>query len=264
MELGYSGKVVGVTGAASPKGIGFSIAREMLKEGARVFICDLKEDQVAEAVKALMEYGEVKGYACDVSNEDRVRALFDNAMADFGKIDVFVSNAGIYPQSPLMDMTAQQWDTVMNVNLRSVFLCAKEAYRCMKEKGGVLVNASSFASVLGSAGSGAYAASKSAVSSLTRTLAAELAPFGIRVVGFIPGVIATGMTAPLVSVKGDQMVRQIALNRLGKPEDVARAVAFLASDAADYITGTFLEVSGGKLCVQNPDYMYNRLEANHG
>ena len=264
MDLGYSGKVVGITGAASPQGIGFAIAKEMLLEGAQIFICDLKEEAVREAVRALEAYGTVKGYACDVSREEPVRAMFDCAVRDFGKIDVFISNAGIYPQGPLVEMSAAQWDTVMNVNLRSVFLCAKEAYRCMKEKGGVLVNASSYASVLGSAGSGAYAASKAAVSSLTKTLAAELAPFGIRVVGFIPGVIATGMTAPLVSVKGEQMVRQIALNRLGKPQDVARAVAFLASDAADYVTGTFLEISGGKLCVQNPDYMYRRLEAQHG
>lgn len=264
MELGYKGKVAGVTGAASPRGIGFAIARELLTEGARVFICDLKDGDVAKAVESLGEYGEVRGYACDVSSEEQVRRMFDSAMEDFGKIDVFVSNAGIYPQIPLMEMTAAQWDTVMGVNLRSVLLCAKEAYRCMKGRGGVLVNASSYSAVLGSAGSGAYAASKSAVSSMTKTLAAELAPFGIRVVGYIPGVIDTGMTAPLLSIKGGQMVKQIALNRLGTPRDVAKAVTFLASDAADYITGTFLEISGGKLCVQNPDFMYSRLEEQNG
>lgn len=259
MELGYSGKVVGITGAASLKGIGFAIAKRMLQEGARVFICDLKQEAVDAAVAALSEYGEARGYAADVSNEEAVASMFDRAVSDFGEVNVFISNAGIYPQSALMDMSVSQWDTVMNVNLRSVFICARNAYRVMKEKGGVLINAASYAAVIGSAGSGAYAASKSAVFSLTKTLAAELAPYGIRVNGFIPGVIETGMTAGVVSEKGDQLVNQIALHRLGQPDDVARAVAFLASDAADYLTGTFIEISGGKFCVQNPDYMYKKL-----
>lgn len=264
MDLGYQGKVAGVTGAASPKGIGFAIARRLLQEGASVFICDLKQEAVDGAVQALSAFGTVRGYAADVSDEKAVAALFDRAMADFGRVDVFVSNAGIYPQCALMDMTAAQWDTVMNVNLRSVFLCAQNAYRCMKGRGGVLINAASYAAVLASAGSGAYAASKAAVYSLTKTLAAELAPWDIRVNGFIPGVIATGMTQGVIDAKGDALVNQIALRRLGEPDDVARAVAFLASDAAGYLTGTFVEISGGKLCVQNPDYAYQRKEAHHG
>lgn len=260
MEFGYQGKVVGVTGAASPKGIGFAISRRLLQEGASVFICDLKQDAVDEAVTALSAFGTVRGYAADVSDEQAVHGMFHRAMEDFGKMDVFVSNAGIYPQSALMDMSPRQWDTVMNVNLRSVFLCAREAFRCMKDTGGAIINASSYAAVLGSAGSGAYAASKAAVHSLTKTLAAELAPYNIRVNGFIPGVIQTGMTKAVVDAKGDALVNQIALHRLGEPDDVARAVAFLASDAASYLTGTFLEISGGKLCVQNPDYGYQRME----
>ena len=143
MELGYEGKVVGITGAGSVKGIGFAIARRMLREGAKVFICDLKQEVVDDAVKALSEFGEARGYAADVSNPASVTAMFDCAMKDFGEIDVFVSNAGIYPQSALMDMTPAQWDMVMGVNLRSVFLCAQNAYRCMKDKGGVLINAAS-------------------------------------------------------------------------------------------------------------------------
>lgn len=261
MELGYQNKVVGVTGAASLKGIGFHIAKRMLMEGASVFICDLKQEQVDEAVAELSKFGTAKGYACDVSNEEAVAGMFDQAVADFGQVDVFVSNAGIYPQSPLMEMSTGLWDAVMNVNLKSVFLCAKNAYRVMKERGGVLINAASYAAVIGSAGSGAYAASKSAVYSLTKTLAAELAPYGIRVNGFIPGVIQTGMTAGVVSEKGDELVKALALHKLGEPDDVARAVAFLASDAASYLTGTFIEISGGKLCVQNPDYMWKRVEA---
>lgn len=261
MNLGYEGKIVGITGAASEQGIGFAIARKMLEEGAKVFICDLKQEAVDTAVAALSRFGTAKGYVCDVSDEASVKAMFDKAVADFGYVDVFISNAGIYPQRALMDMTVSQWDMVMGINLRSVFVGAQQAFRVMKERGGVIINAASYAAVIGSAGSGAYAASKSAVYSLTKTLAAELAPWNIRVCGYIPGVIHTGMTAPVVDQRGDQMLSQIALHRLGTPEDVANAVAWLASDAASYVTGTFVEISGGKLCVQNPDYAYARWEA---
>ena len=144
------------------------------------------------------------------------------------------------------DIVSPARDTV-NVNLKSVFLCAREAYRYMKEQGGVIINAASYAAVIASAGSGAYAASKSAVYSLTKTLAAELAPYHIRVNGFIPGVIKTGMTQGVVEQKGDELVGAIALHRLGAPVDVANAVAFLASEEASYLTGTFIEISGGKL-----------------
>ena len=255
MNLGYKDKVVGVTGAASLKGIGFAIARALQEEGAKVFLCDLNADALAQASAAL---GGVETYAVDVSNEDEVKNMFHAAMQHFGRLDVFVNNAGIYPQGPLCEMSAAQWDKVMNVNLRSVFLCGCEAFRRMKERGGVIINAASYAAVLASAGSGAYAASKAAVYSLTKTMAAEMAPFKVRVNGFIPGVIETGMTQAVVAERHDQLVGQIALARLGQPEDVGNALAFLASDAASYLTGTFIEVSGGKLCVQNPDYGYKR------
>lgn len=253
MRQDFRGKVVGVTGAAGTGGIGFAIAKKFLQRGAEVFICDLKEAALREAEKALRPYGETRVYRTDVSDEAEVEEMFRAVRADYGKLDVFVNNAGIYPQKLLCEMTREEWDLVMNVNLRSVFLCAREAFRCMKERGGVIINAASYAALLGSAGSGAYAASKSAVYSLTRTLAAELAPYRIRVNGFIPGVIATGMTREVIEERREELEKSIALRRLGHPEDVAGAVAFLASDEADYLTGTFLEISGGKFCVQNPD-----------
>ena len=258
MELGLKGKTVGITGAGSLEGIGFAIAKAFLEEGAKVFLCDLNEENVRKVEKELQQYGTVKAYIANVADEEQVKALFAEALKDFGTLDVFINNAGIYPQAALQDMTVAQWDRVMNVNLRSVFLCGLEAKKAMEEKGGVLINACSYAALIGSAGSGAYAASKSAVYSLTKTMAAEFAPFGIRVNGFIPGVIETGMTAPVVALRHDAMVSQIALRRLGKPSDVAKAVLFLASDQSDYLTGTFIEVSGGKLCVQNPDYGYTK------
>ena len=125
MDLGYQGKVAGITGAASSKGIGFAIARQMLREGASVFLCDLKQEAVDAAVKELSAYGTVRGYAADVSGGQAVAAMFDRAMADFGKIDVFVSNAGIYPQCALMDMTTAQWDTVMGEPAFGIFMRPK-------------------------------------------------------------------------------------------------------------------------------------------
>ena len=260
MSFCYKGKTVGITGAASRAGIGFAIAKAFLESGAKVFICDLNEEALAAAQRELAEYGETAAYAADVSDETAVRELFDRAERQFGQIDIFINNAGIYPQSLLCDMTARQWDTVMNVNLRSVFLCAKEAYRCMRGRGGVIINAASYAALIASAGSGAYAASKAAVYSLTKTLASELAPYGIRVNGFIPGVIQTGMTQAVVDQKGEELVNAIALHRLGMPKDVADAVLFLASEEASYLTGTFIEISGGKLCVQNPDFPWKKAQ----
>ena len=241
MDLGLRGKTVGITGAGSTEGIGFAIARAFLKEGAEVFLCDLNEEAVRKVENELKQYGRVKAYVVNVADEKQVKDLFAEALNDFGKIDIFVNNAGIYPQSALQDMTVEL-----------------EARKAMEKTGGVLINACSFAALIGSAGSGAYAASKSAVYSLTKTMAAEFAPFHIRVNGFIPGVIETGMTKEVVAQRHDAMLSQIALRRLGQPDDVAQAVLFLASEQSAYLTGTFIEVTGGKLCVQNPDYGYAR------
>ncbi len=259
MSFDYKGKVIGVTGAASLQGIGFAIAKKFLESGAKVFICDINEAALQEAVVALNAYGPAKGYCLDISKESQVISFFEKVWADYGRIDVFVNNAGIYPQKLICQMDEVLWDLTMNVNLKSVFLCSKETFKYMKETGGVLINAASFAALVASAGSGAYAASKAAVYSLTKTLAAELAPYGIRVNGFIPGVIETNMTKEVIEAKQEKLKNDIALHRFGKPEDVANAIAFLASDEASYITGSFLEISGGKLCVQNPGMPWERV-----
>lgn len=262
MDLGYHGKVVGLTGAGSVRGIGFAIAKAFLQEGARVFVSDVNGPALDKAVDALAAYGPVKGYEADVANEGRVEELFARVAEDYGRLDVFVNNAGIYPLQPLCQMSAEQWDRTVEVNLRSVFLCCRGAAQYMKKTGGVILNAASYAALIPSAGSGAYAATKAAVYSLTKTFAAELAPLGIRVNGFVPGVIETPMTQSLIDKKGDKMLEQIALRRLGTPQDVARAVVFLGSEAAGYMTGTFMEISGGKLCVQNPAHAWGHA-ADH-
>ena len=162
MGSDFKDKVVGVTGAASVKGIGFAIAKKFLESGAKVFICDLNSKALEEATAQLMSYGQVNSYVLDVGNEEAVVTMFSKAHEYYGKIDIFVNNAGIYPQCPICEMDVKQWDLTMNVNVKSVFLCAREAYKYMKNTGGVIINAASYAALIGSAGSGAYAASKSA------------------------------------------------------------------------------------------------------
>lgn len=260
MGFDYSGKTVGITGAASIKGIGFAIAKKFLQSHAAVGIFDLDKNALQQAVDALKVFGNVKGYVLDVSKESDVKKVIGAFYEDHKAIDVWINNAGIYPQCPLMDMESSAWDMTMNVNLKSVFLCTKEVFSYMREDGGVILNAASYASLISSAGSGAYAASKSGVYSLTKTLAAELAPYHIRVNGFIPGVIETGMTQEVVAERKDTLVSAIALRELGRPEDVANAAAFLASSEASYLTAAFIEVSGGKLCVQNPDFAWKKME----
>ncbi len=245
-------KVVGITGAASTNGIGFAIAKKFLEEGAEVFICDLNGSALLEAKEELLKINNIETFEVNVGDAGQVKELFKKVKERYGGIDIFINNAGIYPQASLTEMTPEEFDKTMNVNLKSVFLCSQEAFKCMKDQGGVIIQAASYAALMPSAGSGAYAASKAAVVSLTKTMAAEFAPYNIRVNGFIPGVIETGMTQGVIESKREELHQAIALHRLGTPEDVANAVSFLASDEATYITGTFIEISGGKYCVQNP------------
>jgi NAD(P)-dependent dehydrogenase (short-subunit alcohol dehydrogenase family) len=252
MDVNLKDKVAVITGSA--RGIGLAIAEAFGRAGAGIAICSRYESDVSTAVNYLKKRGLTPyGEPVDVSKRSEIFPFADNVEKHLGGIDIWVSNAGAFVPHKIIDTTEEQWQMIMDVNVKSVYyggLIAADKIR--KRGGGVLINAGSFASLIPSLGSGAYAASKAAVYSLTKSLAAELAPFNIRVVGYIPGVIETQMTAPTIQAKGDAIVNPIALRRLGEPEDVANAVVFAASDKASYITGTFIEVSGGKFCVQNP------------
>lgn len=253
MELGLNHKVVGITGSAD--GIGLATARQMAAEGCRLMLCDINDVKLQETAAELAGQGvEVLARRVDVTRPQEVSAFVAEGQARFGTVDIWINNAGIYPQKALVEMTLGEWDRLLAVNLTSVLICIQAVSAVMKKAGsGVVVNASSFAGLVPSAGSGGYAATKAAVLSLTRTFAAELAVHGIRVVSYAPGVIETPMTRAVVDARRESLLGQIPLHRLGSPEDVARAIVFLASDAAGYITGTHLEITGGKLCVQNPE-----------
>jgi len=252
MEINLKNKVAVITGGTA--GIGYAIAELFGQEGAKVAICSRKQVNIDRAVDKLQSQGiEVLGVAFDVADHLALFAFADQVEERFGGIDIWVSNAGILLEKRIVDTSLKQWQNLMNINLNSVFCGGHIAYDKLKKRGGgVLINAASFSSVMPSVGSGAYAASKSAIVSMTKSLAAELAPHNIRVVGYIPGVIETPMTKSWIEKSGEFLAGHSALQRVGKPEEIADAILFLASEKASFITGICLEISGGKFCVQNP------------
>ena len=252
MDINFNNKVAVVTGGTT--GIGFKIAEGFARAGANVAICARSEDGVESALQDLNEKGfSVFGKPVDVSIRSSIFSFADDVEAQFGGIDIWVSNAAICPLSKVIDTSEELWQQVMDINVKSVYyggLIAADKIR--KRGGGVLINAASFASLMPSVGYGTYSVSKGAVFSMTKTLAAELAPYNIRVVGYIPGMIATRMTEKIIESNREGLESQVAMKRLGESEEIANAVLFAASDMASYITGTFIEISGGKFCVQNP------------
>ena len=257
MDLKLNGKAAIVTGGA--KGIGLEITRALLSEGCRV--CMVGTDQTAlDRAKESLHAGErCMALRCDVTQDSQIEALFAAVTNAFGGVDILVNNAGALKPRLIAEMTEAEWDASLAVNLKSVFLCTKHAIAPMGRRGGgVIINASSYAALIPSVGQSAYAAAKIAVKSFTQVSAAELAPLGIRVLCYIPGVISTHLIAPLVAdpQRAEKMKNDIALHRFGDPAEVAAVVAFMASEKAGYVSGCAVEIHGGKLCVQNPAAAY--------
>ena len=252
MDLGLKGKVAVVTGGTS--GIGKAIVNVLLTEGCKVIVCGRDREKGKRLQEECMEQGYTVAFEiADVSKYAELERFSNKIIEEYSKFDIWINNAGVSPKHTLVEMTEEEWDTLIDANLKSVFLGSKFAAKHMREHGGgVILNAASFASFLPSVGYGAYAATKVAIISLTKSLAAELSPFGIRAVSYVPGVIETKMTGQAIQDNRSRMLEDIALNKFGTPDDVANAVAFMASDKASYITGTHIEISGGKFCVQNP------------
>lgn len=238
----FKDKVAIVTG--SGRGIGLGIATALAKEGCNVVISDIDQATSEQAAQEMLKLG-VKSLAikCDVSNKVEVDNLIAKTIEAFGRLDILVNNAGIFPFTSFMDMKESDWDRVMNVNLKSIFLCSQSAVKVMKE-GSKIVDISSIASFVGFEGLTHYCASKGGVNSFVRALALELASKKINVNAVAPGGINTpGAAAPEESKK--QTIAAIPLARMGEPEDIANAVVFLASEKANYITGQTIVVDGG-------------------
>jgi 3-oxoacyl-(acyl-carrier-protein) reductase len=234
-----------VTGSGS--GIGRSIALLLAESGANVVINDVSQKDADATAQEIQLLGRKSlSMTASVSDRDDVQAMFEQIQSQFGGLDILVNNAGITRDGFLMKMTEDQWDQVMDVNLKGVFNCCQSAARMMSDKQyGKIVNIASASAQMGNIGQVNYAASKGGVISLTKTLAKELAQFNITVNAVAPGFIETPMTAKVPEKVKDHLIRQIPLRRAGTPEDVAQAVCFLASDAAAYITGQVLSCNGG-------------------
>jgi 3-oxoacyl-[acyl-carrier protein] reductase len=240
------GKVAVVTGAS--RGIGRAVAIELGKLGAKVVV-----NYSGSEAKALEVVDEIKGLGTDaiavqanVAESDSVQAMIKEAISTFGSVDILVNNAGITRDNLLMRMKEDEWDDVINTNLKGVFLCTKAVTRqMMKQRAGRIINISSIVGVSGNAGQANYVAAKSGVIGLTKTTAKELASRNITVNAVAPGFIATDMTDKLNEEVQAEMLKQIPLASFGQPEDVANEVAFLASDASRYITGQTIHVDGG-------------------
>jgi 3-oxoacyl-[acyl-carrier protein] reductase len=245
--MGESRRVVMITGGS--RGIGRAVAFRFAEEKPSMVLLHYDPDDSAasDTVTKLSELGiQAEAFKLDVSSYKDVDALFKNVLSRFGKVDVLVNNAGITRDSLLMRMTEDDWDTVLKVNLKSVFNCTQVVIRSMiKQRGGRIVNISSVVGQIGNPGQANYAASKAGIMGFTKTIAREVAGRGITVNAVAPGFINTEMTAGLPDKIKEYFLQQIPLARMGEPEDVAEAVYWLCSDAARYITGQVIHVSGG-------------------
>jgi 3-oxoacyl-[acyl-carrier protein] reductase len=238
-------KVSLITGAA--QGIGLATAIKFAKEGAIVIVCDVKQTVVDAAVKQCQDIGaQALGFVVDVTQRDMVDATVNAVLDTYGRIDVLVNNAGITQDARLQKMTLEQFDRVIDVNLRGVFHCAQAVTDAMVAQGsGVILNASSVVGIYGNFGQTNYAATKFGVIGFTKTWSRELGPKGIRVNAVAPGFIATPILSTIPEKVIHEMMDRVPLKRLGQPEDIANVYAFLASDEASYINGTVIEVAGG-------------------
>ncbi len=239
------GQTALVTGAA--RGIGQAIALKLAADGADLALCDLKAEWLEETAAKVKALGRrVECYSVDVSHGDAVNETVKTIEKDFGQIDVLVNNAGITKDGLLMRMSEDDWDAVLNVNLKGVFLFTKAAMRgMMKKRSGSIVNIASIIGLIGNAGQANYAASKGGVIAFTKTVARELSSRNIRCNAIAPGFIRTKMTDELNDEVKEKMLSQIPLNRFGDPEDVANVVAFLAGNASGYVTGQVISTCGG-------------------
>ncbi len=245
-------KVAVVTGAR--RGMGRTHALALAKKGAKVVVSDILLEECEKVVEEIKSAGgDALAIKCDVLNKSEVEAMFRTVVEKFGKVDILVNNAGIYQPKPFLEMTEEDWDKTIDINLKGQFFCAQEAAKeMMKNKWGRIINIASIASGqvgVGIAGGAHYTASKGGVIGMSETLAIELAPLGINVNVVAPGAIDTPMvqSANMPKEVMDGLMNKIPLKRIGKPEEVSNMVVFLASEDSSYITGATFYVDGGWL-----------------
>lgn len=240
------GKVAIVTGGT--RGIGYEIVKKFLDNKAKVILFGSREDSVNKAVASLKEEGyEVLGLYPNLSDLDEVKASFEKVKDEYGKIDILVNNAGVSSATPLEKYTEEEYNKVVDINIKAVYNCSKVVVEYLKENGGVILNTSSMVSIYGQPSGVMYPASKYAVNGMTKSLARELGKYNIRVNAVAPGITETDMVKTLPKEMIEPLIKTIPLGRIGKPEDVANAFLFLASDMASYVTGAILSVDGAAM-----------------
>lgn len=240
------GQVAVVTGAS--RGIGRAVAIALGRAGARVVVNYTGNKVAAEETVELVRGagGEAVAYQADVSDETQTEAMVKFTLDRYGRINILVNNAGITRDNLLMRMKSEDWDKVMNINLKGVYNCTKAAIRPMlKQKQGRIINVASVVGVMGNAGQANYAAAKAGIIGFTKSVAKEVASRGILVNAVAPGLIATDMTADLPDGVKEELLKSIPLGRWGEPAEVAEVVLFLASPASSYITGQTIHIDGG-------------------
>lgn len=259
MHIDLTGKVAVVTGGG--RGIGRDLVRRFAAEGVRTVALDVGEDDLA-ALRAELAPDAPPSLQlrCDVTSAEQVEAAVAQVVSTFGRLDVLVNNAGITATSPIDQLSEEAWRRCYDVNVTGVFLASRAVVPTMKaQRWGRIINASSFAAIVPSVAHTAYASSKAAVAHFGRALAGELGPWGITVNSYAPGMIPTSMNGftERAQSEQDRLLDTLTLRRWGSTEDIGNLLCFLASDQAGYITGTLIDVSGGKLATQVPRVAYD-------
>jgi 3-oxoacyl-[acyl-carrier protein] reductase len=240
-----TGKTAVITGGA--QGLGYAIARRFIAEGARVVLGDVGLEATAAAVKELGGDGVALAVRCDVTNGDDVEALVNAAVEQFGSLDIMVNNAGITRDATMRKMTEDQFDQVIAVHLKGTWNGTRKAAAIMREnKSGVIINMSSLSGKVGLVGQTNYSAAKAGIVGMTKAAAKELAHLGVRVNAIAPGLIRSAMTEAMPQRIWDEKVAEVPMGRAGEPTEVASVALFLASDLSSYMTGTVMEVTGGR------------------
>ena len=247
MKFDLNGKIAIVTGAS--RGIGETIAVEMAKSGANVFCLARNKDALDSTINKIISNGDkASAYSCDISDNEQFNNIVTDIFKEYGSIDILVNNAGITNDTLLMRMSDDQWDSVLNINLKGSFTCTRSVIKyMMKKKSGRIINITSIVGLTGNAGQANYAASKAGLIGMTKSIAKEVASRGITANCVAPGWIETAMTDQLSDGVKNKFLSQIPTGKIGYPKDIANTVIFLASKEAEYITGQTITVDGGRI-----------------
>jgi 3-oxoacyl-[acyl-carrier protein] reductase len=249
----FSGKVIMITGAA--QGIGYELAHRLYDAGSSIWIVDINSTGAETACESIggLNRSRVGSCAIDVCSVESVQVAVQSCIETFGRLDILINNAGIVGRGKIEEMDVNLWKKILDVNLTGCFVCSQAVIPIMRNAGkGIIINVSSISARMPGIGLSAYCCSKAAIETFTKILAAEVAPYGIRVNAYAPGVTKTAMTKDIITSRGEEKLKNIALQRFGETVDVAELVLFLCSDRSSWMTGEVIHLDGGTMIVERP------------